>query len=243
MGNLSFDSLFSAENSTMIYIIILVILIAVVIALVVYALNSMKSDDTEERLPSPEKPQKKHKAKKADKEKVQILSDGDENQEVVRLKERFAVVIEEKNREIEDLRLRLEAAEKLAADATAHLRRASSAQAKPAAPRRESTTVYLARANADGDFVRADSRMNLGNSVFTLVTTDGITGTFSVIDNPTVHEVALMMPADYLANACTGTGLQQTAGMRRIVTEAPGTAVFDRGRWHITRKARISYTK
>lgn len=103
--------------------------------------------------------------------------------------------------------------------------------------------IYLARANRDGVFTRADASYNMGNSIFKLVTTDGVSGTYQVIDDPAVFELALMTPTDYLENACTGRNLQLSQGASIIVNEAAGTAIFDQGRWRVTRKAQIRYSR
>lgn len=103
--------------------------------------------------------------------------------------------------------------------------------------------IYLSSANAEGVFVRADAKYNMGNSIFKLITSDGYSGTFSVIDDPNVHELALMMPVDFLVNACSGRNLQLSQGARSIVTDSTGTAVFEDGRWRVARKAQIHYAR
>ncbi len=103
--------------------------------------------------------------------------------------------------------------------------------------------IYLSNANSEGVFLRADAQYNMGNSIFKLITSDGYSGTFSVIDDPNVHEMALMMPVDFLINACSGRNLQLSQGARSIVTDSTGTAVFEDGRWRVARKAQIHYTR
>lgn len=103
--------------------------------------------------------------------------------------------------------------------------------------------IYLSNANSEGVFLRADAQYNMGNSIFKLVTSDGYSGTFSVIDDPNVYEMALMMPVDFLINACSGRNLQLTDGARSIVTDSTGTAIFEDGRWRVARKAQIHYTR
>lgn len=101
--------------------------------------------------------------------------------------------------------------------------------------------IYLGRANARGIFVRADRRINAGNTIYRLDTNDGLVGTFHVVDEPEVVDVALSNPAEYLGNGCTGEDLGDTAGVTRIVTESAGTAIFENGYWKILRKTRIRY--
>lgn len=102
-------------------------------------------------------------------------------------------------------------------------------------------TIFLGRVNSKGIFVRADRNFNPGNSFYRLVTNDGSTGTFTVVNDPSVWEVALVRPDDVLFNACAGPDLNDTYGRSEIITEHPGEAVFEDGAWRVTRKARISY--
>lgn len=212
----------SSDATTWIYIAILVVVVIVVICLVVYAMNAMKGRSSE-----------------TDRDDAEGSS-----AEIDELRDKLARTISEKNAEIEELRRRLADTEERLAEAELRLRReASSAYRARTVSGRPDREVYLARANARGIFVRADSQFSMGNSIFRLVTSDGLTGTFTVIDDPSVFEVALMMPADYLLNACTGRNLQLSSGMREIVTDTPGTAVFEDGRWRVTRKAAIHYLR
>lgn len=212
----------SSDATTWIYIAILVVVVIVVICLVVYAMNAMKGRSSE-----------------TDRDDAEGSS-----AEIEELRDKLARTISEKNAEIEDLRQRLADTEGRLAEAELRLRReASSAYRARTVSGRPEREVYLARANARGIFVRADSQFSMGNSIFRLVTSDGLTGTFTVIDDPSVFEVALMMPADYLLNACSGRNLQLSSGMREIVTDTPGTAVFEDGRWRVTRKAAIHYLR
>lgn len=102
-------------------------------------------------------------------------------------------------------------------------------------------TIYLGRANAKNIFVRADRNLNIGNSVYRLDTTDGFSGTFRVVDNPLVWDMALRNPEEYLSGGCTGKDLDNTKGKTKIVTESAGTAIFEGGCWKVIRKARIAY--
>lgn len=149
----------------------------------------------------------------------------------------------ERDREIEQLRAEVAALRSQLAD-TPTRRPANGARYTPGSRTQgPAHVIYLAQANADGVFTRADAGYNPGNSIFKLVTTDGVSGSFSVIDEPTVHELALMMPSDFLVNACVGRNLQQTHGARSIINETAGTALFEDGRWYVTRKARIRYSR
>ncbi|MGN1265714.1 MAG: hypothetical protein ACI4UL_07845, partial [Muribaculaceae bacterium] len=101
--------------------------------------------------------------------------------------------------------------------------------------------IFLTKPDANDYFIRSTEVVEIGNSIFELTTNDGITGTFKVIDNPEVHQFALMMPTENLVRACTGKGIQISNGKTRIVTDREGTARCDNGRWHVAVKAIIHY--
>ena len=111
---------------------------------------------------------------------------------------------------------------------------------KPA-PKPVRRTFYLSRPDANDCFANAAISFQPGNSLFTLFTDDGINGTFTVINNPDVHRLALMMPTQNLTRACSGDAIQTSEGKTRIVTHRPGRAVHEGGKWHITVKAVIHY--
>lgn len=151
----------------------------------------------------------------------------------------------EEARKAEELRQAEEAlreAEERRAAALAAQKAASADRIKEApAAKRPARTIYLGRVNAHGIFVRADRQPVVGHSFFALTTTDGMSGSFSVIDNPEVFESALADPETNLANACTGHNLLDTLGATEIITDQSGTAIFEGGCWRVARKARIAY--
>ena len=101
--------------------------------------------------------------------------------------------------------------------------------------------LYLTKPDANDYFILTTEVVEIGNSIFELSTNDGVTGTFKVIDNPEVHQFALMMPTENLVRACTGKGIQISNGKTRIVTDREGTARLENGRWHVAVKAIIHY--
>lgn len=119
--------------------------------------------------------------------------------------------------------------------------KASPISIKESAQKRPVRTIYLGRVNAHGIFVRADRQPIAGHSFFALTTSDGMSGSFSVIDNPDVYESALADPESNLTNACTGHNLLDTLGATEVTTEQSGTAIFEGGCWRVARKARIAY--
>jgi len=101
-------------------------------------------------------------------------------------------------------------------------------------------TVFLSRPDENDNFVRATPNFEPGNSIYVLTTADGKQGTFQVIDDAKVHRFALMMPAENLMRACSGNAIQIPNGTR-IVTDRPGEAVLENGKWHVSLKAIIHY--
>lgn len=125
----------------------------------------------------------------------------------------------------------------VASVAPAHQASRPAAAAKPAKPRQ----VYLTPPDDQGRFGSASPTFELGNSIFVLTTTDGRRGTFQVIDDASVHRLALMMPTENLTRACSGQNIQVSHGAHRVVTDKPGTAVLRSGRWQVEVPAQIHY--
>lgn len=254
------------SSSTWIYVLVLVILVGVVIALVAYASSIMKrqsrdnaggrtssgsDDDGEnERLRSrlAETVAAKNNEIAALQEQLRSAearsrrSDG----EAASLRGE----LESLRSEITALRGRLAAAEAVrntdtavsaAARTTASRPDGGNTHAAETPRRRPSRTIYLGRVNSRGIFVRADRDLNPGQTVYVLHTTDGMSGTFEVADDPTICEVALMTPVETLGGGCTATHLDNPGLATAIETDTPGMAVFEGGCWRVARKARISY--
>ncbi len=102
------------------------------------------------------------------------------------------------------------------------------------------TVIYLGRANAEGMFVRAERNLNPQHSLFRLVTTDNLTGVFTVAENEDVEERILGNPEFLLAMSCEVEN-PDTYGKEAVATEDPGTAIFKKGRWHVLRPARVKF--
>lgn len=252
------------KSNTWVYVLVLAVLVGIVIWLVVYAANVMKrqpreDNDNEERRPESDTADLRAQAKAALEKK---------NQE---LKELHARLQNEENRSanlgMELERLKLENSrlhqqviklreEKMSNNpAPTRNRPLSPAEAVVAATgeslhRKEGESgkkdnflkvIYLGRANQRGIFIRADRRITSGNTIYRLDTNDGLVGSFHVVDEPEVVDLALSDPKLYLGSGCTGEELDDTSGVTRIVTESDGTAIFENGYWKILRKTRIRY--
>lgn len=244
-----------SDSSTWIYVAILAVLVGVVVWLVVFASNSMKRQGASPRAVTD------GNNGNADSGTNHRLAAAlsDKNTEIDSLNERIenlehdlkdarvncAALSREKEAletRLKDMEARLAAANAAAASVQRQPEPRIQETAAPAAVRpRPIRTIYLARANSHGVFVRADREFNVGNTVFRLTTPDGISGSFEVVDDPTVCEIALINPEDSLVTACTGHDLLDTHGKTRIINESPGTAIFEGGRWRVARKARIAY--
>lgn len=254
------------ESHTWVYVLVLAILVGIVIWLVVYAANLMKrqpgSDDSDQDTADLREQARKAIAKKNDeietlRQRLQAeeSKSADLGLEVERLKldntrqeERLTRLREENA----DLTRQLSAATVNRRNDAPQISRETAARgervAEPSRPPRQEPeqkpilkVIYLGRANARGIFVRADRRINAGNTIYRLDTNDGLVGTFHVVDEPEVVDVALSNPTEYLGNGCTGEDIGDTAGVTRIVTESAGTAIFENGYWKILRKTRIRY--
>ncbi len=253
------------ESHTWVYVLVLAVLVGIVIWLVVYAANLMKrqpdGNGTDDRGDSAELRDQARKAIAAKNKEIEELhgrlqaeesKSADLGMELERLrldKNRLEETVSRLREENATLTRQLTpgAAPRAASSPTARTQ-------EPVAPERRETTheaareqkpilrvIYLGRANARGIFVRADRRINAGNTIYRLDTNDGLVGTFHVVDEPEVVDVALSNPAEYLGNGCTGEDLADTTGVTRIVTESAGTAIFENGYWKILRKTRIRY--
>ena len=252
------------DSSTWIYVGILIVLIIIVIALVVYAARTMRENAKPQRPDRPLLTDTPHSGEEIDeiREKFgktiaakneELAKAGEElraaKERVAMLEENLAAVRSETaglRKENSDLRAALEevrqaeaATRKRMAQATAAVTAAAAPARGEAAPRKRS--IYLGRVNADGIFVRADRTFNPAHDVYCLETADGLTGSFYVVPDATLAEMALITPVETLGGGCEGTDLADTKGFASIDTEMRGTARFDGRCWRIDRKARISY--
>ena len=244
------------SSNTWVYILALAILVAAVIGLVVFATKVMKGKNDNNRPNEGGNNQDDevdflrdrirdyesdldHKdneitrlSKKLESANRQI---GDLEQKVKSLMAEIALLRERLDRtpantEPEDVRNDRYAEERMVADTR-----------KPVESRSSKRVIFLGRVNSKGIFVRADRNLNIGHSLYQLETADGFTGTFTVIDNPEVWDMAMRLPREYLAFGCLCPDIEDTEGMSMIVNDTPGSAVFEGGCWHVTRKARIHY--
>lgn len=241
-----------AGNYTWVYIMVLAILVAIVIALVVYAMKVMKKNNFNTENYQPADSDLNALTQSQQEEYESVLAD--KNVEIAMLKkklESFSRQNSEMKVKIDNLTAELETLQSQKVNETRNT--ASSIQGESngkeevkdfivtTPPKKRLHTIYLGRANSRGIFIRADRTINPGHSIFELETSDGFTGTFRVIDSPSVWSLALSNPQEYLEKSCMGPDLDSPGNATKIITESSGTAVFEGGCWRVIRKTRIRY--
>ena len=112
---------------------------------------------------------------------------------------------------------------------------------EPQAAFGEPRILFMAKPDENDNFSRSASAYEPGNSIFELTTMDGKSGSFTVISKSEAQKLALLMPGDTLARACSGNNIQSTAGKTKIVTDRAGRAQLENGKWHIVMKATVHY--
>jgi len=218
----------SGSGGTTIYIVILGVLIAAVIALVVYAskvfggMGKKNGEDDDD--------------------------DGFEIDRHKRAMDSLSATIAERDAEIRALRRDLQNErnrnshlENELAEAREEARRAITLAPAPRQAVRRPREIFLARAGRQGIFTRADKEPVEDISVFRLVTTDGVSGTFDIIDDENVIDAILDSPHALLDNAVKADIPDNTDDITGIETDSAGTAVFEEGRWRVVRKARLTF--
>lgn len=163
---------------------------------------------------------------------------------------RLSADLAKAERELDGMRGRLRAANVVASAGLnaadrdePEILRSSSTQrnSSPITPSSGEREIFLGRVNSDGLFVRADKQPVDGKSVFVVLTQDGLTGSFRVIQNPEVLERVLNNPEHYLSGGCIAPDITDTDEADGIRTLSAGTAIFDEGCWKVLRKSKINY--
>lgn len=257
------------SSNTWVYILVLVILVAIVVWLVVYAANLMKrqssdieGDDDADKVRAQARLALAKKDEEIKKLHERLQTEENRSAELGMEMERIKLDNSRMKKQLEQLRndnrsssaptgIRKSSADRLREEKETekifepvkeepkHEKKAEKKESKPS--QNILNVIYLGRANRRGIFVRADRRLNPGNTIYKLDTNDGMVGTFHVVDRPEVLETALSNPSEYLATGCTCEDLEDTIGVTRIVTESAGTAIFENGYWKVLRKTRIRY--
>lgn len=248
------------SSGTWVYVMVLGILVAVVIFLVIYASRTMKGQNRKTARKE-EAEDSDYAQKETPVERTVAPAPVSPLADDTRMRERYAENLAAKAEEIRLLTRQLSEMENLAAGLKEENRKlrgeldrlrsrekteSTPPMAQPAHHARnheggEPKEVYLGRVNSRGIFVRADRHAVDGQSIYKLTTTDGVSGSFSLINNPVIEEQVLDDPGKWLAGGCFAKDIFDTEGREGVRTEIPGKAIFSDGAWRVERKAKIRY--
>ena len=104
------------------------------------------------------------------------------------------------------------------------------------------TTLYFSAPTPDGVFTAPSATEQTGTSIYTLTTSDGVSGQFAMLDSQDAIATASISLSQFVKPACRIR--QGVSGVPRSVTTVePGTAVCDGGKWKIAQKAVIDFGK
>lgn len=209
----------SKSSPTLIYSLILIVLVVIIAALIVYAVKGIQKSG-------------KQDVKRDKNDETDSADEEDDDNHI------YKETLDEKDREIASLKAEIDRLNNVILRMNDRL---SDAISEISPNQRPTRTIYLAYANSKNVFVRADSVYNEDYSIFKLVTSDGITGSFSVIDNPIANKLALSLPISILKNSCQSEDMHHDNWCKQIITENAGTAIFENGRWIVKRKADINF--
>lgn len=213
------ESVKSKSSPTLIYSLILIVLVVIIAALIVYAVKGIQKSG-------------KQDVKRDKNEETDSADEEDDDNHI------YKETLDEKDREIASLKAEIDRLNNVILRMNDRI---SDAISEISSNQRPTRTIYLAYANSKNVFVRADSVYNEDYSIFKLVTSDGITGSFSVIDNPIANKLALSLPISILKNSCQSEDMHHDNWCKQIITENAGTAIFENGRWIVKRKADINF--
>lgn len=213
------ESVKSKSSPTLIYSLILIVLVVIIAALIVYAVKGIQKSG-------------KQDVKRDKNEETDSADEEDDDNHI------YKETLDEKDREIASLKAEIDRLNNVILRMNDRI---SDAISEISPNQRPTRTIYLAYANSKNVFVRADSVYNEDYSIFKLVTSDGITGSFSVIDNPIANKLALSLPISILKNSCQSEDMHHDNWCKQIITENAGTAIFENGRWIVKRKADINF--
>lgn len=213
------ESVKSKSSPTLIYSLILIVLVVIIAALIVYAVKGIQKSG-------------KQDVKRDKNEETDSADEEDDENHI------YKETLDEKDREIASLKAEIDRLNNVILRMNDRI---SDAISEISPNQRPTRTIYLAYANSKNVFVRADSVYNEDYSIFKLVTSDGITGSFSVIDNPIANKLALSLPISILKNSCQSEDMHHDNWCKQIITENAGTAIFENGRWIVKRKADINF--
>lgn len=102
------------------------------------------------------------------------------------------------------------------------------------------SAVYLQAPSGDGVFTLFSEQEQIGKSIYLLTSTDGLNGTFILIDTPDAIATAMISVSQFVKPVCKVIGNTHQLP-RHIVTEEEGVAQKEAEGWRVTRKAVVRF--
>lgn len=103
-----------------------------------------------------------------------------------------------------------------------------------------SRVCYLPAPNSDGCFNSASPTEQIGKSIYQLSTTDGVNGTFIMLNSPDAIATAMISVSQFVKPVCKVVG-NASVYPRSIETVDEGSAVFENGIWRVVNKAVVKF--
>ena len=100
--------------------------------------------------------------------------------------------------------------------------------------------LYLPAPTQDGLFQQASDYEQVGKSIYQLTTSDGLNGTFILLDTPDAIATAMISVSTFVKPACKVMG-NTSVQPRHIITETEGTATREGSAWRVVQKAFVRF--
>lgn len=100
--------------------------------------------------------------------------------------------------------------------------------------------LFMTAPNDEGVFTGSSETEQVGKSIYQLSTTDGVHGTFIMLDTPDAIATAMISVSQFVKSACKVQG-NLSPYPQQIQTLEEGTAVLENDSWRITNKAIVKF--
>lgn len=100
--------------------------------------------------------------------------------------------------------------------------------------------LFMTAPNDEGVFTGSSETEQVGKSIYQLSTTDGVHGTFIMLDTPDAIATAMISVSQFVKTACKVQG-NLSLYPQQIQTLEEGTAVLENDSWRITNKAIVKF--
>lgn len=100
--------------------------------------------------------------------------------------------------------------------------------------------LFMTAPNDEGVFTGSSETEEVGKSIYQLSTTDGVHGTFIMLDTPDAIATAMISVSQFVKTACKVQG-NLSPYPQQIQTLEEGTAVLENDSWRITNKAIVKF--